>query len=310
MVEILVVTSIISLLSSTIYTSSSQAKAKAKLAAAQVAQKSKHSLVAQNTEASLTFNTIDTSTGQTLYKDKTSGMTFVPSGSVSQSSDVPMSNDSYLNTITSSNIGTNDISTSGSENTNSSLSLNTTSSLIAGTPGQGLIGKTLKTHSINLWVKFTDKDSGTPIQILDTSGNSIGMIRMNVIHCSSGGRFMICQTAEDNAFGPTYDGFTVNNTTTPYFLYKPPLNEWINVSYSYSYENDNLTVYINGQKLYDKPGYNIPAGLNWVVSAVKIGGTDFTGLVDSVAIYNTVLTADNIKSIYAKGHTSSGVAVK
>jgi prepilin-type N-terminal cleavage/methylation domain-containing protein len=94
-----------------------------------------------------------------------------------------------------------------------------------------------------------------------------------------------------------------------FFSYNYPVSKWVNMTFSWDGSNSRL--YVDGKLASSLTGCvpNIPPGDTtpwkpvtlYVGSGISGGGSHFLGLIDELAIYPNVLTADAIQQIYAEG---------
>ncbi len=312
LIEILVVTSIISLLSSTIYSSTNNAKAKARVSAIQTSEITRMRALSQDISTALTFNGDNSNT---LSKDSYSGdSTYAPSipANVSVSTDVPATSDAYL--------GTSDITT-GSGVSNRSVSITNTS--LTAQPGSSILGKTIKSHTVGMWVKFEYPDSYTDsqrgsamIRIKDTGlNNYISLLKINGTvpqppYTSSQMLFFGAIEVDQ-----VMDLLNRANNMPLSASFIPPNNEWHYYMYTFNYNSGNRAdinrpdlvtgdykFYVDGKLMYDAYKYESQYNdVNWTVGSVEIGGSSFMGKIDDVVIYSRVLSQADVSRMYAMG---------
>ncbi len=156
-------------------------------------------------------------------------------------------------------------------------------------------------YTVSLWVYFSDNTAaGMPFGVFT---------RLAFINFIAGNtQFNI---GPSTATHPS--GFLVN--------YVIPTGKWIHMAYSYkTYPNpdsgnNSVQLYIDGKKI-GSPTIVGPASNSYIVQKVTIGNESsatrhfMKGLIDELAIYTNVLTADQIRHIYAEGvkrHLASGM---
>lgn len=111
-------------------------------------------------------------------------------------------------------------------------------------------------------------------------------------------------------FGPRQGTSCSSGTNSLAFV--PPNDKWINVTISW--DGTNARLYVDGKYVNSLFGCSLqtPIGGNgatyWIPTSVAVGNAlnagsnfHFKGLMDDLAIYNNVLTADAIHQIYAMG---------
>jgi len=328
LVEILVVTSIISLLSSTIYSGTSEIKAKAKVTAVQMADRNRNIALSDSVLSTVTFNSTP---GSPSIPD-TSGTnnTYSPlgGGNVPLSTDVPVENDNYLGIS----------STGASSVTNYSATFNDSPLVL--NSGSSLIGKLLKSHTISLWAKFEGASIGGALININglTTNYSMAGIAINypqelheeyefepqafdsiwksIIPIAHATQFPSPPpTPRYTNVGPAslsrglsnLDLHAPHESSQVIPNYDPGTGVWHHYAYSYDDNTKILTLYIDGNKYsqVDRSGYveatlGIYSGARTVESVV-LGPSPFTGKIDDVAIYESVQPLSVIKAQYMAG---------
>ena len=124
--------------------------------------------------------------------------------------------------------------------------------------------------------------------------------------------FMNIQSGGNTFFlGPGFTGSPLGVTVN----YSIPLNKWVHLSYSYN--GSSVRLYVDG-KFYQSYTSGLPVTPGNLITNIYIGSGNaldassrlVNGLVDELAIYDKVLTADAIQQIYAEGLTRKNLASK
>jgi prepilin-type N-terminal cleavage/methylation domain-containing protein len=160
-------------------------------------------------------------------------------------------------------------------------------------------------YTASVWLNFPNgATSGRPFKIFGSTEAGLNgwdyLAQMNM---------SVPATAQVNV-GPRTPG------AIP-FTYSIPIGKWVHFTFSFNRPTNTLKLYIDG-KLYDSKViassptnykvYRAVVGINYDSSGVA-PGSHFNGLMDELAIYPNVLTADAIEQIYAEGAKRHNIAL-
>lgn len=160
-------------------------------------------------------------------------------------------------------------------------------------------------YTVSLWIYSPNASTqGRPVMVFGSATNSNFDILANInINPSSGGQVHV---------GPR-----LSPSPLP-FSYAFPVEKWTHLAYSYERSTGKLRLYIDGKLFGTKDITAAPSdyrvkkvvvGVNYNSSDAPASGSHFNGLMDELAIYNNVLTADIIDQIYAEGAKRHNLAI-
>jgi prepilin-type N-terminal cleavage/methylation domain-containing protein len=161
----------------------------------------------------------------------------------------------------------------------------------------------LSRYTSSVWIYMIDPNStqGIPFSVYSTNA-MISYMNLSVISGAgqsriyAGPRLISCPAAANT-----------------YFTYSLPVDKWVNIAFSWNGVDTRL--YIDGKFNSSLIGCTVAgvAPISWDATYVHVGnfngGTHFNGLMDELAIYPNVLTADAIEQIYADGAKRHNIAL-